>query len=60
MLELAGVAHALTEEQKIIKFEAGLREEKAIVTVSILKVPGIHSLKMIKHSTLITTPSPLS
>ena len=30
MLELAGTAHLLTEEQKIIKFEAGLKEEKAI------------------------------
>ena len=30
MLELVGVAHALIEEQKIIKFEAGLKEEKAI------------------------------
>ena len=30
MLELAGVAHLLTEEQKIIKFEAGLKEDKAI------------------------------
>ena len=31
MLELAGTAHSLTEEQKIIKFEAGLKEEKAII-----------------------------
>ena len=30
MLELAGVAHLLTEEQKIIKFEAGIKEDKAI------------------------------
>ena len=30
MLELAGTAHLLTEEQKIIKFEAGLKEDKAI------------------------------
>ena len=30
MLELAGVAHLLTEEQKIITFEAGLKEDKAI------------------------------
>ena len=30
MLELAGIAHLLTEEQKIIKFEAGLKEDKAI------------------------------
>ena len=30
LLELAGTAHLLTEEQKIIKFEAGLKEEKAI------------------------------
>ena len=30
MLEMAGTAHLLTEEQKIIKFEAGLKEEKAI------------------------------
>ena len=30
MLELAVTAHLLTEEQKIIKLEAGLKEEKAI------------------------------
>ena len=30
MLELAGTAHLITEKQKIIKFEAGLKEEKAI------------------------------
>ena len=30
MLELAGVAHLLTKEQKIIKFEARLKEDKAI------------------------------
>ena len=30
MLELAGVAHLLTEEQKIIKFEVRLKEDKAI------------------------------
>ena len=30
MLELAGTAHLLTEEQKIIKFKVGLKEEKAI------------------------------
>ena len=30
ILELAGTAHLLTEEQKKIKFEAGLQEEKAI------------------------------
>ena len=30
MLELTGVAHILMEEQKIIKFEAGLKEDKAI------------------------------
>ena len=30
MLELAGAAHLLTEEQKIIKFEAGLKEDKPI------------------------------
>ena len=30
MLELAVTAHLLTEEQKIIKFEAGLKEDKAI------------------------------
>ena len=30
MLELAGVTHLLTEEQKIIKFEAGRKEDKAI------------------------------
>ena len=30
MLDMAGTAHLLTEEQKIIKFEAGLKEEKAI------------------------------
>ena len=30
MLELAGTAHLLTEEQKIIKFEAGHKEDKAI------------------------------
>ena len=30
MLELAGIAHLLTEEQKIIKFESGLKEDKAI------------------------------
>ena len=30
MLELAGIMYLLTEEQKIIKFETGLKEEKAI------------------------------
>ena len=30
MLELASIAHLLTEEQKIIKFESGLKEDKAI------------------------------
>ena len=30
LLGLAGAAHPLTEEQKIIKFEAGLKEDKAI------------------------------
>ena len=30
MLELAWIAHLLREEQKIIKFEAGLKEDKAI------------------------------
>ena len=30
VLELAGFSHILTEEQKIVKFEAGLKEEKAI------------------------------
>ena len=30
MLELAGKAHLLNEEQKIIKFEAGLKGDKAI------------------------------
>ena len=30
MLELAWTAHQLTQEQKILKFEAGLKEEKAI------------------------------
>ena len=30
MLELVGVDHLITEEQKIIKFEAGLRRDKAI------------------------------
>ena len=30
MLEMAGKTHLLTEEQKIIKFEAGLKEDKAI------------------------------
>ena len=30
MLELAGIAHPLTEEKKIIEFELGLREEKVI------------------------------
>ena len=30
LLELAGTAHLLTEEQKIIKFESGLKEDKAI------------------------------
>ena len=30
LLEQAGPAHTLTEEQKVIKFEAGLQEEKAI------------------------------
>ena len=30
ILELAGIAHLLTEEQKIIKFESGLKEDKAI------------------------------
>ena len=30
LLELAGVAHLLTEEQKIIKFEAGLKADKAL------------------------------
>ena len=30
MLELAGSAHLLTEEEKIIKFESGLKEDKAI------------------------------
>ena len=30
LLEQAQVAHTLTEEQKVIKFEAGLQEEKAI------------------------------
>ena len=30
LLEQAGVAHTLTEEQKVVKFEAGLQEEKAI------------------------------
>ena len=30
MLELAGAAHLSTEEQKIIIFEAGLKEDKAI------------------------------
>ena len=30
MLELAGSAHLLSEEQKIIKFVAGLKEDKAI------------------------------
>ena len=30
MLELAGIAHLLTEEQKIIKFESGLKVDKAI------------------------------
>ena len=30
MLESAGTAHLLPEEQKIIKFKAGLKEEKAI------------------------------
>ena len=30
MLELAWAAHLWTEQQKIIKFEAGLKEDKAI------------------------------
>ena len=30
MLELAGIAHPLTEEQKIIKFKSRLKEDKAI------------------------------
>ena len=30
LLEQAGVAHTLTKEQKFIKFEAGLKEEKYI------------------------------
>ena len=30
LLEQAGVVHTLTKEQKVIKFEAGLQEEKAI------------------------------
>ena len=30
VLELAGVAHLLTDEQKIIKVEAGLKDDKAI------------------------------
>ena len=30
LLELAGIAHLLTEEQKIIQFESGLKEDKAI------------------------------
>ena len=30
LLEQAGVDHTLTEEQKVIKFEAGLQEEKSI------------------------------
>ena len=30
LLELAGTAHLLSEEQKIIKFEAGLKEDRAI------------------------------
>ena len=30
MLELAGAAHLLTEKQKVIKFEAELKEDKAI------------------------------
>ena len=29
-LEVTGVAHLVTKEQKIIKFEAGLKEDKAI------------------------------
>ena len=30
MLELVGIAHLLAEEQKIVKFESGLKEDKAI------------------------------
>ena len=30
MLELASAAHSLTEEHKVIQFEAGFKEEKAI------------------------------
>ena len=30
ILELAGIAHLLTEEKKIIKFESSLKEDKAI------------------------------
>ena len=30
VIEQAGVAYTLTEEQKLIKFEAGLQEEKDI------------------------------
>ena len=51
MLELAEVAHSLTEEQKIIKFEAGLKEDKAINIVLIPRVFGIHSLRINRHST---------
>ena len=58
MLELAGTAHLLKEEQKIIKFEAGLKEEKAISLIP--RVSGIHFLKMIKHLTHTTTLFPLS
>ena len=30
VLESVGAAHLLTEEQKVIKFEAGLKEDNAI------------------------------
>ena len=39
LLEQAGVAHNLTEEQKVIKFEVGLQEEKSI-SYSINAKPG--------------------
>ena len=48
LLEQAGVAHTLTEEQKVVKFEVGLKEEKQSLTALMLNQDGIAYLSLIK------------
>ena len=48
LLEQAGVAHTLTEEQKVVKFEVGLKAENQSLIALMLNQDGIAYLSLIK------------